>query len=97
MEVARERLKTVMAWVIPDDETPGAGTDFLADRLGELVAALEAEVSRAYERWIPILQERDLDDQSHPFVPILIRHVRDLYYAYPETGSWAAIGFGDPV
>src|SRR5579862_7556643 len=89
----REHLRAEMNWVIPADSSPGAGTDAGIERLLELIDALDDAVKGAYLVNLGSLTESGLADPSNAFAAMFIDHVRDVYYAYPETGSWADIGF----
>jgi len=82
-----------MDWVIPPDSSPGAGTEAGVARLIELVDACEPGIARMYATDIPYLSESDLADETNAFGQLFIGHVRDVYYGFPETGSWADIGF----
>ncbi|MBI5707224.1 MAG: hypothetical protein HZC36_09580 [Armatimonadetes bacterium] len=92
-EAELAKLSQAMDWVIPPDKTPGAGSAVCVQRMVELIEAETPEVLLAFQRGLPALEESDLADPSHRFAQLLIEMVRDVYYGYPETGSWADIGF----
>ena len=89
----REHLRAAMNWVIPADSSAGAGTEVGIERLLELVDSLDPTVTNAYQANLASLTQGDLADATNPFAAMFIDHVRDVYYAYSETGSWADIGF----
>lgn len=86
-----ERLREAMGWVIPEDASPGAGSDAGLNRLLALIKALDIE--HAYTANLDRLQPTDLAKPSDEFAQMFIEHVRDVYYATPDTGSWNDIGF----
>jgi hypothetical protein len=88
-----QTLRQAMEWVIPTDSTPGAGSDACIEHLVELVGSLGEPVIDRYAKNLPSLKQEDLANTSHPFAPMFIDHVRDVYYAYADTGAWADIGF----
>lgn len=92
-EAEFSRLREAMNWVIPADSSLGAGTDAGVARLIELVDSQERSVAADYRRNLMALTEADLAGPTSAFALMFIEHVRDVYYAYPETGSWADIGF----
>lgn len=87
------QLAQAMDWVIPPDSTPGAGSDIGVQRMVELIESEPPEVLQTFQRGLPALEEADLADPTHSFAQLFIEMVRDVYYGYPETGSWADIGF----
>jgi len=87
------RLREAMNWVIPADSSPGAGTDAGVAVLLDLVDSQDENVVASYRKNLSSLTEAGLADPSNAFAALFIEHVRDVYYAYPETGSWADIGF----
>jgi hypothetical protein len=89
----RVRLKAAMNWVIPPDSSPGAGTDAGVAHLLDLIHSLDSSVADAYQRNLRTLSGKTLADPSNAFAAMFAEHVRDVYYAYPDTGSWADIGF----
>ena len=84
-------LKEKMNWIIPEDSSVGGGSEVGLLRLSQLIDSLR--LVDEYKANITGLTRADLDDRSNPFATSFIEHVRDVYYAYPETGSWADIGF----
>lgn len=88
-----ERLREAMNWVIPADSSPGAGTDAGVERLLALIASLGPEVESAYAHNLDTLSEADLKASTNAFATMFIEHVRDVYYATPDTGSWSDIRF----
>ena len=87
------KVREAMNWVIPADSSPGAGTEAGLTRLLELVDSQDPSVAAAYRSGWAGLREADLADSSNRFAAMFVEHVRDVYYAYPETGSWSDIGF----
>lgn len=92
-EAEFQRLQTAMNWVIPADSSPGAGTGAGASRLVDLIDSQEPSIAALYRASLPGLRRADLADSSNVFAAMFVEHVRDVYYAFPETGSWADIGF----
>lgn len=87
------RLAEAMDWVIPPDTSPGAGSEACVQRMIELIESEPPEIREQFAAHLPMLEESDLADPENRFVQLFIEMVRDAYYAYPETGSWADIGF----
>ena len=87
------RLQAAMNWVIPADSSPGVGTSAGASRLVALIDSQEPGVAASYRASLPGLRQTDLADPSHAFAAMFIEHVRDVYYASPDTGAWQDIGF----
>lgn len=85
------KLCDAMNWVIPPDGSPGAGDETTPQALLALIADLGLQDE--YAHFLPSLTEADLANPSHPFAPKFIEHVRDVYYASPESGAWEDIGF----
>jgi hypothetical protein len=92
-EADRAKLMVAMDWVIPPDSSPGAGTEAVVARLAALVDSLGDHRIQAYRDSIAGLRREDLNDPTHPFAAMFVENVRDVYYAYPDTGAWADIGF----
>ncbi|MHB8635221.1 MAG: hypothetical protein ACYC96_01980 [Fimbriimonadaceae bacterium] len=87
------RLREAMNWIVPADSSDGAGSEAGVARLLELVDSLPEAVGHAYLANVGTLTEGDLGDPANAFAVMFLEHVRDVYYAYPDTGSWADIGF----
>jgi hypothetical protein len=84
-----DKLAEAMDWVIPADSSPGASAG-----LAQMVRFVEAQgFTDLYKKNLSGLHESDLSDASNAFAQLFIDHVRDVYYTYPQTGSWADIGF----
>lgn len=92
-EAELAKLSQAMDWVIPPDATPGAGSAICVQRFEELLEAEPPEVQSAFQNGLPDLRESDLGDEKNSFAQLFVEMVRDVYYGYPETGSWADIGF----
>jgi len=88
-----ECLRKAMEWVIPSDESPGAGTYACMNHLFELIDAFGEPATALYKENLRNLNEADLADPNHPLATTFINHVRDVYYGYPDTGAWEDIGF----
>ena len=80
-----------MEWVIPTDQTPGAGSDACVQHLEDLVESIGA--LEQYTTHLPALTEQDLANPIHPFAPMFINHVRDVYYGYADCGAWEDMGY----
>jgi hypothetical protein len=93
MDLDIAKLAEAMDWVIPPDASPGAGSEMCVRRMLELIGSLPPDVADLYLTNLPDLVEADLADAANSFAQLLIEQVRDVYYAYPESGSWADIGF----
>ena len=87
------KLAEAMDWVIPGDNSPGAGAPACVARMAELIESERPEVRDQFVVNLPRLTEADLDNPADRFAQLFIEMVRDVYYAYPETGSWEDIGF----
>lgn|GEM_PF-2543955 len=87
------KLARAMDWVIPPDSSPGAGTEAGINRLIELIDSQYPGIAAMYAANLPGLTESDLADSANSFAQLFIEQVRDVYYSFPETGSWADIGF----
>ena len=80
-----------MNWVIPPDSSPGAGTP---ETLTHLLGLIEREgLGALYLAHFTQLTQENLGDPNHPFGPLFVEHVRDVYYAFANTGAWKDIGF----
>jgi hypothetical protein len=86
--VTPETLRSAASWVLP-----GANSDACLHHLLALIKSLGEPTQATYRQHLPNLTQEDLANPNHPFAPMFIEHVRDTYYAHPDTGAWEEIGF----
>lgn len=87
------KLAEAMNWVIPPDSSPGAGSPACVARMIQMIESQPPGLAADYAACLPALQESELADPENRFAQLFIEQVRDVYYSYPETGSWDDIGF----
>jgi len=86
-------IARAMDWVVPPDSSPGAGSPAGVAHLVSLIESLPPSIAALYDQHLATLEESDLEDPSHPLGPVLVEHVRDVYYSFADTGAWTDIGF----
>ncbi|MBS1709208.1 MAG: hypothetical protein JSS65_10885 [Armatimonadetes bacterium] len=80
-----------MDWVVPSDDSSGAGTDACVQEVLAIVTEQGREDDFAAN--LESLEEGHLSDQDNAFAQCFIELVRDVYYSLPGSGAWSDIGF----
>jgi hypothetical protein len=93
LRIDTKKLAEAMDWVVPPDASPGAGSEAGVRHMLDLLESLPSPVTGLYEQHLEDLREVDLQDLGHPLGPVLVEHVRDVYYSFADTGAWTDMGF----